>query len=1319
MADCLAMGWGTGVWGTDPWSGPLGGAPGGPIPTYPPAYDVYCVGPCGQMLHLLTYDEVQAVGASGQFNVDLTTEDCILQSDTTTRVNGKIATARVVVDVGVPEDWTFEYTIKFDQLPPGFNNVETEHAYLGCTDATGASAGLLFSLSGIAYTGSLWHDAEGTAHINTAFQVLPDSAALISLGEYFTVRTAVDEGNGIVYVYITRTIDLPVTGHVLRYVLPAIRSASSIKAVVDGTVVSCRGSAQSPTKFHLDSMCLGTGLIIPNVPPQADAGRDQSARKCSIVRLDGRASYDPEGAALSYRWRLVDAPLVSSFILDANDGKTRPPPPSVYTNVLYSEELGEYDAAADTEVAVGDVLVVSGEAYNILAKGIDDLGFFVVVDSYALPVGQEQMQFRLLKQNCISEAASAQPSFYPDVTGVFKFDLVVFDGALYSQPSVTIVNVLESVVPRGCIPDLSFLWNYVSDFWNLVEDKEHITTFWGALAQIAATELLSLWQIEYNKSLRDIQRTFQRRWLHYDLYLPEPQRADSSVGCIYGGVYLAEIPAAGLALAGQVLRLSSPVLEQEVEVLFTGAGLLTEDEIRAKLQLQLQMASPSFFVTKLSNPSSGRSQLRIEAPFPFAVLASSTAAALLPSEVPAFNTEPAGAGGTSAGLRTFLVDRDVSGLGIQADDLLVLGGEAYRIERVLTKPSVDDWQYQRIVVKDDLPLLAPASWRIVRGARSKFLDMHKALLTDGDLAYFEVIDTAAGQSVSVTVQVYGACASLPGALAINTLPLSAYLDSSRYVVQLTGVHRRTYMPVSDLLVSVPALQEKIKDAPDEEVLRENVDYFIEEYRGMRCLRFVTGDPDVWQGTTPPRRMWAETSYIDNRPTIEANFGIPADFTLDDLAQLSTNVDYLSAVRGIWYAYFHGPSLRNLRVGTQILLGLPFAEEEGTIEEIRSDFSSNQGRILVRDIKDKEVVRFYTYPRPLSLEVNPETGEQYKVGDVVRQFAPLIEGVEVVDYVKDPTWFVGYLNQGNFYEVEKFFRFLVRVDSAAFNLNALLFVKSFINKIKPTYTFPKFVVRNLINFDGDAIDITDTVRFSGALHLHCDIASRGLGAWMHTDHPNQAGGGWVGKLDSGYPFTAAAVYPNPTQPVIWGTDKSELVPEDSIFAVMQKTMDGVETPKLDSIWSSDHPALREYVFSWDRACIDHVPAANTPGYPLQIGEEHTAATAVDGFGLTVEMTFLGPLAEAITLECFLKVGTAEHPAGKFIMTLPAGIDAYRNSFYLAADWQPGDVVSFFLRPVDDSIPLTAWGKILLSVGVIHHWKLDEAPPAGIYTATRLM
>lgn len=119
------------------------------------------------------------------------------------------------------------------------------------------------------------------------------------------------------------------------------------------------------------------------------------------------------------------------------------------------------------------------------------------------------------------ETDSSIVSFAPDVTGHYKISLVVNDGSLDSEPAYAEIDTRVILIPnhRGLVPDASFIWRYLSDFWNKVEGRRKFDVFWSACIQILASEQLKLYQYDYNKSIRDIQKLLQRRWLSYEPYL--------------------------------------------------------------------------------------------------------------------------------------------------------------------------------------------------------------------------------------------------------------------------------------------------------------------------------------------------------------------------------------------------------------------------------------------------------------------------------------------------------------------------------------------------------------------------------------------------------------------------------------------------------------------------------------------------------------------------------------------------------------------------------------------------------------------------------
>lgn len=1303
---CIAPGWGTGSYGVTPWGGASGGAPGGAIPSTD-TFDVYCVGPCGPMSFILTYDEVEEDGDPLQFGTIAATLDLQLGSGGVFPNHD----VRVTINTAVPEAYTLDFTVKFDSLPADFNNLIYKHVFIGASDAAGYCAGLFFSKIGVAYTGTIHHTSGALADQNLVLdnvvQPLPGSDLLISEGEYYSFRIAVDGGTATTYLFITKTADLASIGHQLRFVLPSIASDSCVVVPPDRTLLSLRGVAGAPSVLSLDSICLGTGLVIPNLPPVADAGPDQAVRTCSIVQLDGSRSNDPEGGTITYKWRLVDAPVGSLFMFDGLDGATFDTP-SNFTNKFHSSSLEALNSADPIEP--GDTLVVGGVAQTIELKDSDLNGFYVQVQEFVLPDNLLKAPFKLLRQRGISGATSAKPTFYPDLAGFYKFDLIVSDGQLLSEPSVTIVNVSESPQPRGCIPDVSFLWGYLSDFWNLIDDRQPIEVLWGAVAQVAAAELLSLWQIDYSKSLRDVQRTFQRRWLHYDLSLREPFPDTTTLRPVFGGVRQL-FPSNGIAItAGATLTIVIPVFNKTINITFpsllVNGGNIgpTAATVADYLTPILSNVDKRFAVRVITNRVTGDQELRIDAPFTFHTTSTDTAPIFL---YPATNEMPVGVG-AGIGVKSFKVDRSLQNLDLQEGDLLNLEDSCYRIARVVDDPN-DEWPYQRVTLIDEIPTNAPTTWKMPGRVQSKSIDFYNALVWVNDLFTFEIFDTVNSAEAFITTSGAYIVPTAPQTVGVDLTTIANYLllpDS--FETLFYGFQRLNYIPIDPLVVDIPYLQELIKSTDDTAVLRRNSDFYIETYRGKSALRFAFdgfgSQRDIWQeAVTVPHRLWAEVTYLDNNPTIEQNFGFPAAFTLDDFSQLPAHADYLSIVRGLWFAYFNGPTLFNLRAGTQILLGLPFAEETGTIKEIRSDFSPTQGRILVQDQATPEVVRSYNYPIGLTLEINPATSKPYMVGDVVKQFAPIVTGASVVDYIKDPKWIQGYVEQGALFEVEKFFRFMVRVDSPAFSLSTLLFVKSFILRVKPTYTYPLFIV--LRKVDDTEVSTTDNIEYTGTLYLNDGTClENAYGATPMWDEPRPAGGGWRSQYDNdGNPDTVP-VFPA-SEPVQWGFDKNLLCPEDFIEGSVCIAWAG-GVPTYDSIFSFDTEVFQQGAYIFNDSNLMFVPN-NSSGATLYFNPTTvTANGTITDLQLTIEG---GPGIEPPGYSLIIKKNSVDQV---FVPFTVAG-SSFTHHATISLPVTIGDTLSARIVAVggQDTHPL--WSTVMLQLGASVVWSFDTPLAAGAY------
>lgn len=1150
-------GWGATSFGSGPWGGAYLDSSDF-LPTYPP-FDIFCLGPCGSLQTVILYPGVE-VQPGGQWVFDPASDSLHLWSGEDLSSSQP---AFLEISTGIPDEFSVQWQLRFDELPADFSDPENYKMHIGVGSHQGCIAGLMFSDIGIAFVPC-------PDDVSSAVP-LPGSAGLISLGQTYIIKMVVSSTT--TYVYITTYTDYVLNGHTLRFVLPSVQAEVICPDfLIDLAWLRLDGDTSNKVDVRLGSFCVSSRLLITDFPPIADAGPDQAAQFCSIVQLDGTSSKDPEGSGLVYSWRLLDAPVGSGFVLDGLLGQTYPLPfPISYTDKWYCAQLSSLSPG---DVSPGDILMVLGQPYTVLALGTDLLhGDYIQVTAPIIPDNLPLLSGKILRQFGISGADTAKPTFYPDVPGFYKFDLIVFDGAAWSTPSVTVVNVVSSTIPRGVVPDMRFIWEYLSDFWKMVDDKGRYTVVWSGLAQFCAAELLNLWQYEYNKSLRDIQRTFQRRWLAYNLrYLP--YKTLSSLRTLYTPFDSDPFdPTSVPGAAGTYITFYSPTgVSVRVDFFLpTGVSVMTADVIAEQITTVLAQTALSGLTVSIVDLQDAPplAMIRVTAPYPFSVIANTC---------PIFAVSPmsstiGGTGGLSQWEGTsYKVGMSLSSLGIVENDFLEVDGEMYRIIKLTT--SEGGLPNDTIVLKDTLPAGASTSWSIPCYFKYAEADFYGELVTSGDDVVLDIRNLS-GAGSYYRARALGAAVAEPSVVGVDTSGLDLFLAASEYyTITLMSVYRRRYTPISELIVDIPHLQEVLTDSPESGILRRNLDFYLERFRDKRCIRFderiwlheVDGElvPDAY----PPVALWAETTYLDNRPTIEANFGLPVNFTLDKLEGLGNSVDYLSAVRGLWYSYFNGPRVGVLRSGAQILLGLPFAEEDGTIEEIRTDYSPNTARILVRDNQTTQVVRSYAYPRVLSLETNPKTGASYAVGDSVAQFAPLVKGVEFLDYVSDKTWIDNYVAGGGASSLQRFFRFLMRVDYGAFNLAALMFVREFVLKVKPTYTYPIFAV--LFNTDDTTIDVSDFVDFYGIFSIF-DSPMMGHNMARMWDQPED-GYASVTKVPPMGPmgsiwknsYDCSQVPPG----VDWGYDK--LTPSDEVEATMCTEFLALTLPTLDSVFAWDLP-----------------------------------------------------------------------------------------------------------------------------------------------------
>lgn len=613
--------------------------------------------------------------------------------------------------------------------------------------------------------------------------------------------------------------------------------------------------------------------------------------------------------------------------------------------------------------------------------------------------------------------------------------------------------------------DSNFIYQLLPSFYkDLMDDQDIFGVTWSGLLQQAAADLLNLWQVDYAKSLRDVPVFAQRKWVSLDFvrevpFTDEPDLAFRASGNhffvfddaadVLHGVYVSRSRSdgAGFGLTRVVNDRASLSFSLKFKVLsgdkfssalwgytggvplgplrsFFGAALLNSETVadapRPALLYVDQSGVPTVSISSFTLTVGASYQMD------FNYTSGTTVAVLEVRELQ--YPKQAGTSGETLGeqgevLTNFFQDSTVNfdALGVVAGDTLIVLGAEYEIL------SVDGSLLTTRVI--GLPVEVSSLPYEVRGS---VLVSSCALDLAGDAGdpYFtsNSFGTFNFDTRSTTVAVFSDLAALKNKqMRVDSWDWK-YLDPS----------------FSSRVISLPRIQDVVTNPSL--TLSEGTDFYLE-------------DSTVFFQEPPPEGLWAEYVGFDES-YIKDNFGANVGLT-DDSSDL-----YKARVRGLYYAYWQGPTVAAIRQGIHILVGLPIAEKAGTVESINTSFSGVLGVITVSGVD-------YLYPLL--------AGTSLVVGQEVRTFEPLCDGVEVVDYRLDPEWFVNL----SINEMRKFHTFAVYLNLDAFNLETFSFASSFVDNIKPTWKEPVFVVFKALT---DTVSLGDDISLRVVLKLYdqpCD------------------------------------------------------------------------------------------------------------------------------------------------------------------------------------------------------------------------------------------
>ena len=190
---------------------------------------------------------------------------------------------------------------------------------------------------------------------------------------------------------------------------------------------------------------------VPNYPPVANAGPDQTAHVTDLVQLDGTGSTDQDGDPLTYRWSFASVPTGSLAVL--NNATAAKPSFTIDRPGIYVVQLIVNDGKVDSSPATVTITTVNSPP---VANAGPDQTVFVNASVHlngggSTDVDGDPLTYQWTLTSVppgsgaqLSDPNAVDPTFTADVKGVYVAQLVVNDGHVASAPDTVVVSTQNS-----------------------------------------------------------------------------------------------------------------------------------------------------------------------------------------------------------------------------------------------------------------------------------------------------------------------------------------------------------------------------------------------------------------------------------------------------------------------------------------------------------------------------------------------------------------------------------------------------------------------------------------------------------------------------------------------------------------------------------------------------------------------------------------------------------------------------------------------------------------------------------------------------------
>ena len=1032
--------------------------------------------------------------------------------------------------------------------------------------------------------------------------------------------------------------------------------------------------------FFIRSLRVASGKLIPEDAPIAIAKCPPYLTLGERSTLRGIDSHDPNAKSITYNWEIEVAPKESRASLDGSSMSTcgiktiwdydgsnietvrisyvRPTSKvDGYVTRLSKGAFGdELSMEFDDQSGVltvslkvdsdGNVLTTSSDfvaafmnrnspAFDPKISGGEDVATGITypqlfradlaITSMTSSAGSEKLSVGNFAFSGGSGSTLADPGFIADKPGVYVFSLQVDNGSLKSR-KVRLTCTASSVTQLvGHRPNSKYIFKYLPDFWNLVQDKDQIETIWSAVTQVISNEMLQTWQNDYAKSLKDISRQYQRRWLSVptcielddattttfvtnpsrvnEIVIPHVKKGFQAKFADSAGTWdPAEAMLPGLKLVMSSVTQPYVVNVTNVEALYSTTSEVVEETVEHHCEGIPGMVTGTQTATNTIETPTGYYRLTVSGDgfVKYRVVSERSAGYFIVDPEDPNATSPI----TSSVLNDetyplFSVDPNKDIVRVRATSDVLFGNVVETsVGGVTNSGRLSDLNGDLLNEHSDG---IPVYWDHLRLA--EYVDVHTTpyieLSSDvsvpdmnlqmGDLIVLSFIDPYSNQSVSKGVPVLTAhenCIFLEWQCLIDHLNNQAVAanDSKTYTgddINLLNVsaskiiRTRDLEPIEDLVSAsnlgfntiVPEFNQsvdfdieegqirftdlfsgllttvegsdlvkfesgyerhqeiteagfeiiqlavagvhsiQIKSGPDAGFYRiQNIDEDTGYLQLDRSLtRSLSGcsfsSPRFSLYVRPTQdQLWSELSYFDNWETVQNNFGLFVGLPKDLVDKYDPDLDYLSVIKSMWFAFLSGPSFGNVGLAVQSLFGLPFSEAEGRVILNEPPSPDTEGRLLLIDNDGR--VYTYHYPYGSDLATNPRTGRQIKAygmttpeeydaltqeqfdeyaDSCVDAYTRLVDVVKVGDYISDPELIEEVLSRNDYKHVEsdgdeyivdlppsllqKYHTFVVDVPLQVARKTAVFpLISDFIQEAKPAYT--NFILRGSLFFSDE-------------------------------------------------------------------------------------------------------------------------------------------------------------------------------------------------------------------------------------------------------------